>query len=457
MDRAQSKVDKTMTLKRTFLRLAVGVFVLLGTMPAWADNILDMQLFAPADVTDYGRGPQPAQGCFFVWDYLNWSISAPDRVPIGFPNLTRTVFYTPSASTTESNTADTGELRNTFVDGHRFEFGRMGEEWGWQVGFFTLHDQSQTFYETGPSVVFQDVTFGQNQRHLQGYVADMIGYTGTLPTYANFVLRDLPCTFDTLTASNETKTYNVEAMAMYRFHQLHDGGFVELSLGARYMVIDDTFTVQGFGSSQQVTGSATELFPGDSRFMFDRGSANDGTNPSPIAPNTVLADSFWSTNAINRVIGPQIGAKWFKTHGRWTLSTEGRFMAGVNAQTIHQYGVLGSKLDAPMPFAFIASPTITSEQYPYVPAVREPMNFDHTLHLVEFSPTTELRVELKFQVTRAVYLKAGWTGMWMGGVARSVGLADYTLSTTSYMGINRHNAMQDIFIHGATFGVDVNR
>jgi len=49
---------------------------------------------------------------------------------------------------------------------------------------------------------------------------------------------------------------------------------------------------------------------------------------------------------------------------------------------------------------------------------------------------------------------AGWTGMWMDGLARSPYMIDYTLPN---MGIDMSNNQEDAFVHGLTFGIDINR
>ena len=51
-------------------------------------------------------------------------------------------------------------------------------------------------------------------------------------------------------------------------------------------------------------------------------------------------------------------------------------------------------------------------------------------------------------------LNAGWTGMILGNIARPSYMVDYTLP---YMGILENNNKQEVFMHGLTLGVQVNR
>ena len=54
--------------------------------------------------------------------------------------------------------------------------------------------------------------------------------------------------------------------------------------------------------------------------------------------------SQWTTDAQNHIIAGPIGGRWFKKLGRWMLSTEGRGLAGLNCQNVHQFGFIGSNI-----------------------------------------------------------------------------------------------------------------
>ena len=90
----------------------------------------------------------------------------------------------------------------------------------------------------------------------------------------------------------------------------------------------------------------------------------------------------------------------------------------------------------------------------FEPLLMGPTYFNSIRHIDEWSPVAELRAELRFQVTRSVSLRAGWTGTWVDGIARPSNMVNYEVA---YMGINGNGNRQDVFINGLTLGIDVNR
>ena len=57
-----------MTQKRLTSCLTAWAFVLLVGLPASAQGLHDMQLFAPADLSTYAGGPKANEGYFFAFD-----------------------------------------------------------------------------------------------------------------------------------------------------------------------------------------------------------------------------------------------------------------------------------------------------------------------------------------------------------------------------------------------------
>lgn len=457
-----------MSLKRTNSMLAAGVLALLLGASALGQGLREMDLFAPAEINPYGGGPKPKQGYFFVFDGLNWYIRQPDRTPIGFPG-SRLVFFDPFTSAVQTNDMDTGPLAAEDTEGTRIEFGRVRGRHGWLLSTFHLNDQAQQFSNVDVDMVFQDVPDAFGFPHLEGEVGLMEGYLDDAALYTFITVVDLPITFDEVSVDNRAETWGVELMYLCRLCQTHRDGFVELFAGVRYLEFDETFTVEARGIERLNADGDPVDGISNFRFDFDTGPDADptATDWSPVAPGVVLADSHWLTEAENHIIGPQLGGRWFTKRGRWTLSAEGRFFAGWNLQNIRNHGVLGSHLDDPQPWNWeveeteVGDPPVTittgGGMPLYVPFHRNPYKFDHTEFIDEWSPAGELRVELLFQLTRAVSLKAGWTGLWVGGIARASAMPDYTISDQSVMGINRGNNDQTLFINGLNVGVTVNR
>ncbi len=83
-----------------------------------------------------------------------------------------------------------------------------------------------------------------------------------------------------------------------------------------------------------------------------------------------------------------------------------------------------------------------------------PTTFTHADHIQEFTPAVELRAEAWYQLTRAVSVRAGWTGLWMDNIARSSNMINYQVPG---MGIRSQFNRQDVFVHGWNLGLIVNR
>jgi hypothetical protein len=393
-----------MAATRVFSRLSILVLVLLPCTVALGQDLRGMQLFDKEDTRPYGNWAEPNQGFFASFDGLFWNISAPAVKQIGFPNTTRNVFYGPLTTdqVVESNNADTGDLRAKWKAGDRIEAGFMGEHDGFMIGTYELRQQTQFFAVEKASVVFQDLPFGpENSQYLQGIVGQTTDAAGnTLDVLAN-----VPVVFDKITVYNRVKTQGVEAMYIYRPHQLHRGGVVDLMVGARYMQFDDTFSFLGVGGN--------------------------------------LADTQFETVAKNRIVGPQIAGRIYQPcGGRFGFSAEGRFCAGLNSETIRQNGILASGLTAlnPEPQPLLLNATA----------------INHSATYYEFTPILEFRLEAHAQVTRNIELKAGYNVVWIDNIARGSAVNDYTVPA---MGITDadHATKQHVLMNGLNLGIQINR
>ncbi len=382
------------------------LIILLG-LPALAQDMEDLQLFDNPDLSTYGGGRGPQEGFFFTYDGLYWSISAPRTEPIGDPGLTRNVYYnitgTPQPAdkmAVQSNSYSTGPLRSRFTTGQRIQFGRVEGHQGWIVGGYWLNKQKQVLNAQDVNVVFQDDTFAAGKSWLQGYVWN--DGSGALDDRQN-----LPITFDTMRIRNQVDNWSIEWMYIYRLHPRRKGGVFELFGGVRYLEFNERFEVDAIGG--------------------------------------VLADSYWSTKADNHLIGPQLGARWSNQRGRWSLLGEGRFFAAFNNQNIHQKGLMGSELD----------PATTAQG---APLELGPTGFSYWMHQTEWAPSVEVRLEARWQWTRLVSFKAGWTGLYMDGIARPSKMVNYEFDASgAVMGITNDNNRRGVLINGLTLGVELNR
>ena len=135
--------------------------------------------------------------------------------------------------------------------------------------------------------------------------------------------------------------------------------------------------------------------------------------------------------------------RWFQPWGRFGISAEGRFTAGINAQSVNQTGLLASQL--------IAGGNVAPE-----PTLMSATSFSHSSHWVEFSPIVELRVEAHMQLTNLIAVKAGYTGIFVNNVVRAADMVDYTLPS---LGITRNlnGNLQPLYAQGLTLSIEINR
>lgn len=443
-----------MSLNRTTTWMAALAGVCLTALPASAQGLQDLQLFAPAEISSYGGGVRAKEGFFFSFDYLRWSTSAPDGVPIGYPSNGREAWYGPNTgdSVVQTNTIDTGVFNQQWENGERFEIGDRWQHHGWMLGTLRLKSNSQEdIVANGVSMVWDDPPFGtQSRRRLQGYYLWPIGtpYPADVPPEDRIivigrdaddalpaVLRDLPVVFDDFLVENKNETWGVELMYSYRTHPLNHGGFLELYMGARYLEFNDLFSVD---ARNRIPGEPEEVVEAGERVPY-------------WTPGASLADSFWATSADNHIVGPQVALRWFKTSERWTLDTSGRFVAGFNNQNIAQQGTLASRWTPGE--IYTSDLDADPEEMQGRPLLMSKSSFRNSSHENEWSPIVELRVNLQYQLTRAISVRGGWTGMWIDGIARGSSVNVYRLPS---MGIDLANNRQDVFLHGFNFGAQLN-
>lgn len=386
-----------------------------------------MQMFATVDQSRYGGGYRANEGYFFSFEGLYWHLSPPEQTDIGKDGLTPVVVQVPDGgfpddpvtllpdfplpTTIEHSSLNTGEFESNMAPGQRYDFGCVAGHNGWLFSGFRLSDFNESVYASRASVVFEDAPIG-----LPIPVLDAQGNPGNiqgrLDGYYDAGLTTggpLPVTFDEMIVHNSVQIWGVEWNYFYRTHPFHKGGFLEFKVGARYLEFNELFDVDGIGG--------------------------------------ILDESIWYTNADNHIVGPQVGLRWFRRQNRWTWSVESRFFAGYNSQSINQSAILGTNL------------TPTAPPTPGTPVkLTSTVRSESEHNLDAWSPIGELRIDLDYQLTRAVTFRVGWSGIWLGGIARPSNMMDYALhSDGSIMGILDENNRQDVFLNGLTVGVAVNR
>lgn len=396
-----------MPFNRTSSRVAIGLFAILLASPTFGQGPLGFQIFAPADVSTYGGDIEPNEGYFFQFDGLYWSVSPPNKSLVGQPG-SRLVSYAPDPNNPgqflqapEHSTLDTSQIKDQFSPGNRFEFGRVEDRDGWFCSIYQIRDQEQDTTIPSAAVLFTNPKVGGpggNVGWLDGPLT-----TGGVPT-------ELPVTLYNIEMNHSVDTWGVELMYLHRLRTCHNGGTFEFFGGARYLEFNDTFGIRA--------GTPTT---------------------TPTIPS-FLAESSWESVAENHVVGPEVGVRWFKKQGRWMLSTEGRFMAGLNCMNVHQEADIGPNLNP-------GSGTT------YQPSFLGHTTSTYSDYAREFCPTFELRVEGRYQITRAISFHAGWTGIWLDNIARGSSTIDYTMPSLGVDMTRREN----LLMNGLTLGFDVNR
>lgn len=406
-----------MSLNRKGTWLATFILGLLTGGPALAQGLRDAQIFAPAEPASYGGGVRPNQGFFFVYDELYWNVSAPQKATFGIdtntqaPRNVQLGGLDDFASITQGTTFDTSNFQGIWVPGQRYELGQIYEHTGWLFSYFHLHEASQAAAANGVEAFFFDEKTGTaNEERLNGFAGPPTLTTPPSTTPLNVY-------FDSVVLANQTRISGPEFNFLYRMHPGESGGIFEWYLGVRYLQFNEDFQVSAFG-----------------------------TSPSGSGVNSVLSNTEIDTFAQNNLIGPQIGLRYFINNDRWQFSTETKFMPAWNNQTVREEGFVASNLGAnSFPRGINNSLNLLETNASY----RESKS--------EFSPLVESRIEGKYQLTRAIAFKAGWTGMYIGHLARPSRMIDYSLHTTNVLGINMHENKNNAFVNGLTIGVEINR
>ena len=208
----------------------------------------------------------------------------------------------------------------------------------------------------------------------------------------------MPQVFDSLFLSNTTRYSTVELMRVSRLAPLHSGSTWEWLYGVRFVNLSDFFGITGTGGH-------------GSLLSFDL-----------------------DAQAQNYLVGPQLGARWIQQQGRWQTGIEGRVAAAANFQNV--------RLKA----GYINRETLRSEIFP------NQSNTDSRSD-TEFAPVGELRLDVAFQLSKAVYLKAGYTGTILGGITRASQRVDYTLPNIK---VNENNKLEVFTANGFNFGIEIN-
>ena len=422
--------------------------LLAGAVPAYAQHEQrynppgtggdhELRFFDHADLSQYGTANRAKTGFWLQYDRLIWGFTGPDKTDIGNAAAAGTIvnnvtFFDPVNGPTaqqinfiNDNTLDTGFANNDYVWGNRWEFGYMDDDdSGWMASIAHVHNYHPEVRARNATVAFGD-PFGINSQFVDfnndGIDDDINGNgvfgnntpfnfdalpfpipDGNLDTYVGPDFGDLislPVSFGSIYAFQRTSYSSYEVNHVRRWDPLHSGATVEWLLGLRYTQISDDFNLFGSGG----TGLITDM--------------------------TIIGRTR------NHLVGPQIGVRWNKQTGAWRLGAEGRFMAAANfqqAQVDSQFfGIAGSQLQSGTIVGGIDEATDTT-----------------------WAPLGELRLDVAYQLTNAVSLRCGYTGLVAGGVGWASRRINYQLPQSLVLDENKSEAF---IVNGFHFGVEINR
>ena len=226
----------------------------------------------------------------------------------------------------------------------------------------------------------------------------------------------LPVSFQFLGVKNATQTRGIELMRTHRLSNSymmtkHQNNAFEIGAGVRYFKMRDDFDVTGISFEE-----------GDPEFF------NGGT----------VGNAFWDTRVTNNLIGPQLSARWTHQRKRWNFDLGGRFLFAYNVQDFEQKTLIGQGLVPGQYNRPLYFPTTATE---------------HGKQENDFSPTAEIRADVNYQLTRAISLRLGYTGMFIDNISRASSQVRYELPRMGF--IDGAAGKQEAIINGANFGFDV--
>jgi hypothetical protein len=221
-----------------------------------------------------------------------------------------------------------------------------------------------------------------------------------------------------------------------------------MSLGPRFLQFEDRwnlgYTSQQYPFNAALGGGGGGLpgggLPGGAAGGFNNFQGGDSlvvgsfqTLTGVVGQGTVLQQGAWETYTSNNMVGPEFGLLLETERGRWTLGLDLRFTAGFNWQNnIYRGANFPESVGADFLRSNFQSGTVLTQQGDNPPVGLDPpplfvqiygagqTNATNAVrHQFVFSPLGEWRLRGKFQVSQAIALEAGYTGMWLSGIARA--------------------------------------
>lgn len=207
--------------------------------------------------------------------------------------------------------------------------------------------------------------------------------------------------FDQVNVRNRVELDGVEWMFTHeldRGHKLDRGRRDDLQLryGVSYLRLRDHLNVEGLGS--------------------------------------VLGRTAVDHETDNQLVGPSVGIRWRRDHGKWDFSLDSQLSLAYNIVDHRQDGIFGEELVMAAPNRLLGARTTAT--------------VDST-HEGDFSPMAELRAEARYKITKALAVTIGYKAKFIDNISRASDAVGYTAPNWSI-----NNIKSDVFINGLTMGVE---
>jgi len=205
-------------------------------------------------------------------------------------------------------------------------------------------------------------------------------------------------------------------------------------------------------------GPNTEFFATSAGDVIGIGGADTLTGQGAGSP---LQTGKWETESLNNMVGPEFSVLFETTRGRWTFSSELKFVAGLNWQNVRYRGAnfpdsIGADY---LRATFNPSTTVTQSGLDDTPVTLTPPPLFLQIYGVgqqnatndadynfRFSPIGEWRFGGQFRVSQAITLHAGYTGMAIGSIARAA-------ANTGYRSVEQRTQYAEVLDSGTASSV----
>ncbi len=441
----------------------------------------DYQLFAPANLSEYGNGPKQKEGIFGRYDRLSWTVSGPKTSVIGNESAERVINFENPNSALNIPILDVNSLDNNFIQagntwGNRYEIGYMKRDRGWMVGIFNLHTHDKSILQTPGNIAFNDPTgitrqfVDLNGDGIQDDINENGIFGNTAPFNADLLgplLGVVPAGFAPIGSIYNTPVIDPGPppvlIGVVPNVVLADGildSYIGPDAGDA-VLFPLTFT-ELFATNQTEVNSVELMhlirwdplhYGGNVEWLIGLRYTNVKDIFTLQATNGAgSVQEFRLRNQINNyMVGPQVGVRWNLDQGRWQLNTEARFAAAANFQ------------EASLQGGFSAIPNLNTPDANLLTAPNF-LSFLDSESSLQFSPIGELRLDVGYKITERLSLRVGYTGTLIGGVTRASRRITYDLpgvfangQETRGVQINDEHRLESFYMSGVNFGVEWNR